>query len=188
MAAVIVVLLVAAGVHLAGSVVRRPEGAAERFLQTASRPSADDRERAESYGPVELARALIEFDRDDTDRAWFRRIEVGHGIRAGELARVPARVTRNDRAETVESFTLVLEQQPGSAPRGWRVVGRQTRAPGERVPSEGGAKPASAPVTTWLVALGLGALLTVGSELVLRSLGARPRDARLTRRPGAAAR
>jgi hypothetical protein len=172
----IVVFLVAAGVHLAGGVVRRPEGAAERFLQRASRQSAKDRAGATTYGPAALATSLIQFTRKKTDDDFLRRIEVGRATRdeTGEVARVPARTVRNDVAKTVERFTLLVVRQPGAAPRGWKVSARVARAPGEAVPSEGGAEPASAPLTTWLLALGVGVLITVGSELLLRRIGARP--------------
>jgi len=50
----------------------------------------------------------------------------------------------------------------------WHVVGLGPRQAGEKVPSEGGAPPSSAPAPVWVVALLAGAGLTALASLAVR--------------------
>jgi hypothetical protein len=169
----VVVAAVVIGIRVAGSVVRRPEGAAERFLQAASRRSAKDRATASRYGDPRLARQLIDFERKDRNEDFFHRIEIARSTKEQGVASVPFRVERNDRAGTKRSGYVTVEQRPGRSPRGWRVVGiASADLSAVRFPSDGGPKPAGVPGTTWLIALGLGLVFTLGSEALLRALGA----------------
>jgi hypothetical protein len=176
-AAALVTLLVVLGVREAGSVVRRPEGAAERFLTAASRRSEKDRAKVKNFGDPALAHVFTDFPRKDTDDDFLTRIEVGRASGRHGTVRVPYRVRRNDRRESKVVGVLVVAEQAGKEPRRWRVVGLEPCCEGVAVPKRGSA-PASVGVRVWLLALALGAVFTLGSEALLRALGATPRQRR----------
>jgi len=173
-AALVIAALVVVGVHEAGSVVRRPEGAAERFLTAASRRSAKDRAKADHFGPRDLARAFSGFRRAKTDDDYLTRIEVGRASGRHGTVRVPYRVRRNDASKSVVNGVLVVSEQPGARPRAWRVVGLEPCCQGV-APARHGSAPASVGNGVWLFGLALGVAFTIGSEVLLRALGARPR-------------
>jgi len=178
-AAVIVAVVVIGGIHIAGSVVRRPEGAAERFLQAASRRGAKDRAKAVDYGDPALARQFIAFARKDKNDDYFLRIEVAHARQHHGTVRVAYRFERNDAAKSKQTGTLLVVEQAGKKPHAWRVVAAGDPDPTARFPADGGPKPASVPPTTWLIAIAIGLALTAGSEALLRGLGATRIDSKL---------
>lgn len=171
-AALVVAIVVIGGIHIAGSVVRRPEGAAERFLQLASRRVAKDRAKAVDYGDGTLARRLIDFPRKKKDDDFFSRIEVAHAAKHHGTVSVAFRVERNDAGTSKVAGTLVVQEQTTGHPHPWRVIDVGPPDQKARFPADGGPKPASVPRTTWLLAVAIGLSFTLGAETLLRSLGA----------------
>lgn len=149
-----------------GSVTTRPEGAVFHFLYEGV--GKDDAGFMEDYGDPALAGSVRQFERHD-DGDWFERVEVGRATVAGDVARVPALVVRRDTedsdARTKGLVTAVVRKTDDQ----WKVVELVARDPGTLVPSEGGDHPARAPKTAWLAAFGIGLLLTLLAELVLRT-------------------
>jgi len=170
-AAVLVAALVVIGVHEAGSVVRRPEGAAERFLTAASRRFAKDRAKASNFGEPVIARQFHNFTRKDKDDDFLTRIEVGSASGRHGSVRVPFVVHRNDARTSVVTGEFIVEEQSGPRPRRWKVVQVEPCCDGVTLPKHGSA-PASVGWRTWAFALALGIVLTIGSEALLRGLGA----------------
>ena len=171
------------GLDVADDQVRRPEGAAERFLQAVSQEEDD---RVERYGNAELGRAFTGFARADEDDDWFDGIEVGRaGSGAGERL-VPFRILLQDDAETERfGFLVSREATTGSEPRDWTVVAvewSEEAVVGPLVPSGDGAEPASAGASAWIAGLVGALVLTVLLEGLLRLTGgpARPRSATAT--------
>lgn len=146
----------------AGDQVRRPEGAVERYLQALSNGHDADR-----WGDPRLAGPLVDFDAaDDT---LFGTIEVGRAVLDGDTATVPARVIRNDTADTEISLELTVRRDGTGSPPGWRIVAIEP-VPTALVPSEGGDRPARADIVLWPV-LGLGAvLLAVTADVTVTRL------------------
>ncbi len=145
------------GIRELGGISRRPEGAAERWLQGIS---SKDNKEIRKFGPPDLAGALF-----GTNHGEFDRIEVGAADRLGSLQRVPFRVMWDHHTQT--GLLLVLDQ--GSAePRDLKVVGY---TPGNfKVPSEGGPSPGRAPRAAWPMAVLSVICLTVIAEVLLSAL------------------
>ena len=166
-----------------GDRVRRPEGAAERFLKAVSESEDGEIDR---YGEAAVSRDLTAFTRSDPDEDFFRHIEVGRHAddeQPGAAVRVPYRVIRRDEGKTEHTGFLLVAEQPGDEPRGWKVVGDEPSAAARSlVPSQGGKEPASASGRAWLLAplLALGIITVL--EVLLRAL--RPPVARDTGQPG----
>lgn len=172
-AAVAVTVLVVVTVIRLGDVVRRPEGAAERFLKAVS---DDETDRVDTYGTPELQARLTAFARDDADKEWFTGVEVGHRTEEiGGVARVPFRVERQDEGESELFGFLSVVEQPGDDPREWRVVDVvEDLAVEPLVPSGGGPEPASAAGSTWLGGIVAAVALAAAAEVLLRAVGSRP--------------
>lgn len=172
--------IVAGGLRWADDQVRRPEGAAERFLQAVSKEEDD---RIETYawrsGDV-FADSLREFTREDESDDWFERIEVGRRVEGESddtTAFVPFHVVQQDGDDTDVWGFLELTAQAGDEPRDWHVTGiNNTVSPVDTdveplVPSGGGPPPASAGNNVWLLGLGVALGLAVFFEGLLRVAG-----------------
>ncbi|HYZ92830.1 MAG TPA: MFS transporter [Actinomycetota bacterium] len=151
--------LVVAGIVALGDVTRRPEGAAERFLQAVSSGDGDDVDR---LGNERVARAL--FGGTDVE---LSRIEVGRAAEIARLRVVPFRVELEE-SDRVVAMSLTLERSRD----GWKVTDFAPRGPVAQlyVPSEGGPGPSGAPATAWVIAVIVVVALTGAAELVLGSL------------------
>jgi len=163
-AAGIVVLVgggVVGGVLALGHVTTRPEGAAERFLQAVS---SHDAKGIGRFGSRQLIADVFGETNPPKD---FDRIEVGHAGGSQERRRVPIHVKLSNKQEI--SKTLLVSET-STALGDWRVVGVASRSAGERVPSEGGPKPAGAPRSAWLLAVVTVFALALLCELLLRGL------------------
>jgi MFS family permease len=144
-----------------GDITRRPEGAAERFLQAID---SEEPENVERYGSAYLAGSLFGARVDDLD---FDRIEIGRE-RDGK---VPFRVEIEDADQPAEGYLVVGrttgEGSTGAAgddPPEFEVLGV------DRAALEGDLERRSgAPSASWPVAIGLVILLTLVSEAVLRA-------------------
>ena len=168
-----VVVLAAVAVVLLGACAldeARPSGVTERWLTAVGDQGRDNllsksRERAAEYGQQELAAEVIPENAEEDERH-FSDFEVGKAIESGNTARVPFRLTaRLEGGDTEErTGTAVLNHTDD----GWFVVGVEQRAPGERVPSEGGSRAASASTGQWAATALIGVLVTVVSALVIR--------------------
>jgi hypothetical protein len=152
----------------------RPEGVAEDWLTAISDTTRkgvgeDATRRAQEIGPLELAADLL--PTADTDgKSAFEDLEVGKAVQAqNETVRVPFQVHVRDVKEA-KVGTIVLARQPDG---GYRVVALDARRAGERVPSEGGDPPSSAPPTVWVAGLLIGLLVTVGCTALIRWAGGR---------------
>lgn len=159
-AAALIVGGVVVGVGALGGVTRRPEGAAERFLQAVS---SDDTEGVERFGSALITPQLFGGARAPE----LEHIEVGRAVSFGSLERVPFLVIREDEREVAQ--TLLVARQGVGRPSEWKVVGYAPRAPSgvESVPSEGGSAPAGAPSVAWFVGLAVVAALAALCELLL---------------------
>ena len=149
----------------------RAAGITERWLQAVGDQGRDNLfstagDRAADYGDASLTDALLPppDDRPDDER-FFDDLEIGAARVEGDQARVPFRVTRaRAGGDTDElSATAVLRAEGDT----WRVVGVDERGPGEEVPSEGGARPATAEPRHWLLAIVLGLLVTIVSVVLI---------------------
>ena len=144
----------------------RASGVTERWLQAVSdtgreRIRDDATSRAAEDGDVALATSLLGPDHDD-DEAWFADLEVGRAVEHGDEARVPFRVTLED--DDRELFRTAVLHRRGDS---WEVVEVDESRDGEDVPSEGGARPATAAGRHWLAAIAVGAIVTVASAIVI---------------------
>ena len=147
----------------------RAAGAAERWLAAVNDQGRDNLrddsiERAIEYGEQSLVERVVPANAEDDERH-FTDYEVGKALETGDTARVPFRLTARIEGDTEErEGTFVMTHTA----EGWRVTGVEPRGAGERVPSEGGARPASASLAHWLGAAVLGVAVTVASALVIR--------------------
>lgn len=168
---VVAVLLAVATTTACGRSEHRPSGVTERWLQAVSELGreglrADAEERAAEYGSPEATAKVRPADAEADERT-FSDLEVGRAIVDLDQARVPFRLTaRIDGDERRESDgAAVLVKEDGT----WRVIDVVPREPDERVPSEGGERPARAAVSHWLYAILASAVITViGVALIER--------------------
>ncbi|MEX2394163.1 MAG: MFS transporter [Actinomycetota bacterium] len=158
------------GVRALGNVSRRPEGAAERFLQAVADGEAGDIER---YGAARVARSLF-----GGRNIGFERVEIGGATRVGSLDYVPFRVTLEDPEKIdacadrdpcqVAGTLLVAEADPGGS-KELEVAGISPGASrADRELADGGVAGASASPVAWPVAFGVVVLLTLLAEVALR--------------------
>lgn len=188
-AGIAIVGLVVGGLQAANDVVRRPEGAAERFLRAVS----DSEEGTiEEYGTSELGAFLTDFEREDEDEDFFLASEVGRSLDDTDdgTARVPFRVVLQDGEDTERYGTLLATQASGDEePAPWDVValeGELTQVPegapdppiADQVPSGGGPEPATAAMQTWLVVIALAVGLALVLEGLLKAAGGVQRQGR----------
>lgn len=175
---VVCVLALAAlgvAVKVAGTGVHRPEGAAERWLAAVSDTTrngvrSEARSRAEKIGALAIADPLLPAAASADGKAAFPDLEVGKATVTGATARVPYRLHQYAASgdAPVKDGVIVLAKRDGE----WRVTALAGRRPGaEKVPSEGGAPPSSAPVGLWVAALLAGVVVTAGASLLVRWAG-----------------
>ncbi len=159
-------LLLAAVVLLATAACSRsearPSGVTERWLQAVSEQGRtglleDATERADKLAE-RTATDRVRPDDAEEDERTFSDLEVGKAIVDVDQARVPFRVTARLRGgdKREQKATAILVNRHAE----WVVVDIAPRLPGERVPSEGGARPARANLGHWLLAIGLSLVLT----------------------------
>ncbi|HVE91187.1 MAG TPA: MFS transporter [Actinomycetota bacterium] len=178
-AAAVLVLVTAAtalGVVELGRITRRPEGAAERFLQAVS---SGDEEDVRRYG----SRRIAGFGSPPAgEDSVFSSIEVGASEDAQDGSAVPFRVGRHDE-KPLTGELAVRKTQAGE----WRVV---ALAPGPvtgRVPSQGGPSAAESPLMQWVAAVAAACVLTALLEVLQRRLSRTSGEAIPPRGPLAAA-
>ena len=152
---------VAVALVAAGDNVRRPEGAAERYLQALSNDHDPD-----PWGDPDLAAALIDFSANDD--TLFSTIEVGRASEAGEAVTVPARVVRND-GDNSEIHLAITARRASTEPHDWRIVAIDQVATAS-VPSEGGTRPSRASTLLWPAAGLVAVALASGADLVVSQL------------------
>jgi hypothetical protein len=163
-------LLLAAVIHLLNEGHHRPEGAAERWLAAVSDSGrkgirTDALARARKIGPPELGLALVPANVDGR-HALFSDLEVGKATGTGDVRRVPYRLHQHvEKGEAPSRDGVILLRAAGDE---WHVTALDRRRPDERVPSEGGPPPSSAPTGVWVVAVLLGVAVTVGASLLVR--------------------
>lgn len=154
---------------LAGGCARdqaRPSGIAERWLQAVSERGRDGlredaEERLAEYG---IAPAIEVPDAEDDERT-FRDLEVGKARQEGDSAFVPFRVTaRIEEDEKREIKGVLALLKDGDS---WSVTEVLPAGPDDKVPSEGGERPARSKASQWVFAFLLGMALTIGSVLVI---------------------
>lgn len=165
------VLLAITTTTACGRSEHRPSGVTERWLQAVSELGreglrADAEERAAEYGTPEATAKVRPADAEDDERT-FSDLEVGKAIVDVDQARVPfrltARVGDGERRESDGAAVLVKEEGT------WHVIDVVPREPNEKVPSEGGERPARAAVSHWLYAILASAVITViGVALIER--------------------
>lgn len=165
------VLLALTTTTACGRSEHRPSGVTERWLQAVSELGreglrADAEERAAEYGSPEATAKVRPADAEDDERT-FSDLEVGKAVVDVDQARVPfrlsARIEGGERRESDGAAVLVKEDGT------WRVIDVVPREPDEKVPSEGGERPARAAVSHWLYAILASAVITViGVALIER--------------------
>jgi hypothetical protein len=144
----------------------RPSGIAERWLQAVSELGRDGlredaEERLREYGTA----PAIEVPDAEADERTFSDLEVGKARLQGDIAVVPFRVNariEGDRKREIEG-ALELVKDGDS----WSVTQVVPPGPEDRVPSEGGDRPARSKASQWVLALLLGLAMTVGAVLVI---------------------
>ena len=148
----------------------RAAGITERWLTAVGDQGRDNlrsksERRASNYGDQALVPKVVPAKAEDDERT-FSDLEMGKSIESGNTARVPFRVTaRLEGGDTTEREGTAVLARSGSS---WRVVDVTGRAPGERVPSEGGDRPSSATAGQWLGTIVIGLLLAVGSAVLIK--------------------
>ena len=144
----------------------RPSGIAERWLQAVSELGRDGlredaEERLAEYGTA----PAIEVPDAEEDERTFRDLEVGKARQEGDSAFVPFRVTARIEGDEKREIrgVLAMAKQGDS----WSVTEVLPAGPGDKVPSEGGERPARSKASQWVLALLLGVAMTVVSVLVI---------------------
>lgn len=165
---VVVLVLVPAVVAPAGCARQetRPSGIAERWLQAVSDRGRDGlredaEERLRRYGSAQP----IEVPDAEEDERVFSDLEVGKATMENDLAVVPFRVTARIRGDERRELTGVLQLVPEGDT--WRVVQILPAGPQDKVPSEGGERPARASLPQWLLAFLAGLAMTAAAVLVI---------------------
>lgn len=138
-----------------GDITRRPEGAAERFVQAVG---DQDAEQIERFGSRELADRVFGKGEIEIDR-----IQIGKANAAGLVA---VHVELDDPERDISS-TFRVREGSGEPPEYSVVEAVGTRVAGDLEPHT-----SSAPVAAWPVAIGVVVLLTLAAEVILRALKA----------------
>jgi MFS family permease len=149
------VVICVVGVRALGDVTRRPEGAAERFLQAVD---DGDRSTVERYGSPTVALAM--FGNRPVD---FKRVDVFRAQQVGSLSYVPIKVETEDGRKL--SQTLLVARQGTNDPPDLKVV-----SVSPVVLKTGTSGPDPAPKAAWPIAFASVLGLTAIAETVLRAL------------------
>lgn len=144
----------------------RPSGIAERWLQAVSDRGRDGlredaEERLAEYG---TAPAIPVPDAEDDERT-FSDLEVGKAHDEDGATFVPFRVTARIEGDGRREITGVL--QLVRVENTWRVVQVLPAGPEDKVPSQGGERPARAKLSQWVLAVLAGLVMTVGAVIVI---------------------
>lgn len=168
-----VVVVVCLAVVVLGGCARdepRAAGITERWLTAVGDQGRDNlrsksQRRASEYGDQALVTKVVPTNAEEDERT-FSDLEMGKSIETGDTARVPFRVTaRLEGGDTEErEGTAVLAR----AGKSWRVTDVVARAAGERVPSEGGPRPASATAAQWIGTILLSLVVVVVCAMVIQ--------------------
>lgn len=157
----------------------RPEGTAERWLTAVSDSGRagirrDATKRADKIGPLSIATPL-QPSKHNNRKPLFSDLEVGKATLTGAEARVPFRLHQYASSGTGPERVGVVVMRRASDE--WKVVALADRRPAEKVPSEGGPPPSSAPSSIWLLGVVIGLAVTaLASFLVEWASGfSRPR-------------
>ncbi|MBW3668257.1 MAG: hypothetical protein KY443_03495 [Actinobacteria bacterium] len=153
----------------------RPAGITERWLQAVSELGreglrADAEERAAEYGTPEATAKVRPADAEDDERT-FSDLEVGKAVVDVDQARVPFRLTARIEGggRRQSDGAAVLVKEDGT----WRVIDVVPREPGEKVPSEGGERPARAAASHWLYAIAASGVITLIGVVLIEREGER---------------
>jgi hypothetical protein len=171
------------GIHEAGRGTHRPEGIAERYLAAISDTTrkgvrADALRRAGKEGPPGVALDLTSPAAKKDGKRSFRDLEVGKASVSGDQARVPYLVHQYVSSGTSPKLDgVIILRRTGDT---WRVAARAGRETGEKVPSEGGPPPSSAPASYWFVALLIGVVVTLVASALINLAGRAARTAPAT--------
>jgi hypothetical protein len=166
-------VLCCAAVLVVGGCARdepRAAGITERWLTAVGDQGRDNlrsksEKRAEEYGDQALVPKVVPAEAEKDERT-FSDFEVGKATERGDTARVPFRLTaRLEGGDTEEREGTAVLTRSG---KGWRVVDVTGRAAGEQVPSEGGARPASASAAQWIGTVVLSLVVVAVSAIVIR--------------------
>lgn len=153
------VLLALAG---CASQEERPEGIVERWLLALNQGSAGEPDR---YAPAEVSDAVLP-GWEELDPGEFDTIEVGRATdRSPCDDRVPIRITRTDGDE-IEGYAVVQRCPTAGA---LDIVGVERAAvQPEAFLSEGGRAFGVASSSSWVVAIGIGVMILLAAELLMR--------------------
>jgi hypothetical protein len=160
------VLLIVAALGACARDEARPSGIAERWLQAVSDHGRDGlredaAERLAEYGTA----APIDVPDAEDDERTFSDLEVGKARVRGDVAVVPFRVNARLEGDTKREIEGALELvKDGDS---WSVAQVLPAGPEDRVPSDGGPRPASSKPSQWLIALLLGIAMTIGAVVVI---------------------
>jgi putative MFS transporter len=144
------------GVKVLGDITRRPEGAAERFLQAVDEGEPKD---IAKYGSVGVAQRLF-----GTGEVDFEHIEIFPAQKSGSLEYVPFVVTFEDTHKKAGA-TLLVSEQGKAHPPDLKVV---ALSPARLNTGKSGPEPA--PRAAWPIAVIVVAAVTLLAELILRAL------------------
>lgn len=156
-------------VFLLGACARdeaRPSGIAERWLQAVSELGRDGlREDAEERLREHGTAPPIDVPDAEDDERTFSDLEVGKALEQGNVARVPFRVNARIEDDKKREIKGVLELvKDGDS---WAVTQVLPAGPDDKVPSEGGARPARSKPSQWAFAMALGLAMTVAAVVII---------------------
>jgi hypothetical protein len=177
--AVLAVFVALAGViRLADHGHHRPEGYAESWLSAVSdmtrkgvHDEAARRANRLSPSPLGLAERLLRQAGDTGGKRALSDLEVGKAHPAQSAFRVPFRLHIYRKTGTEPVVVGTLKMSRPETGEGWTVENILARAPGEKVPSEGGPPPSRAPLGLWVGALVVGLVITALASLAVRVAG-----------------
>lgn len=142
-------------VNVLGDITRRPEGAAERFIQAAAE---DDPRQVDRFGDRRLARTLFGTDEVDVER-----LEIGRAV--GN--RVPVRIELDDPEREIGAVLTVRRTTDGE----YEVTEVEVAPDDPSIRAEPvDHHTSSAPAAAWPAAAGVVLILIAVSEAVLRAL------------------
>ncbi|MDQ3757291.1 MAG: hypothetical protein M3394_05545 [Actinomycetota bacterium] len=144
----------------------RPAGIAERWLQAVSELGRDGlREDAEERLREHGTAAPIDVPDAEDDERTFSDMEVGKAREDAGNAFVPFRVNARIEGDERREIRGVLRlARQGDS---WSVTEVLPAGPGDKVPSEGGERPARSKPSQWALAALLGVLMTAGSVFLI---------------------
>jgi hypothetical protein len=178
--AVIAFVLVGGLISALGTTDDRPEGVAERWLTSVGDTTRDGvqddaDERVAAHGDPRLVDVLIPSGVDMDGKAAFTELEVGKAVKRDGAVLGPYRVALREGTTPAADGTLVMTED---AKDGWQVRELGPSVPGAAVPSKGGGAVSKAPVVLYVVALGIGVLVTMACSALVRAADPRAASSR----------